>query len=118
MTLLRGQIHLVDYPFTDGSGTKARPALIVQNDLDNARLLNTIVVQITGLTRRALEPTQYLIELSTLAGMQSGLILDSVVNCANLCTLHHSRIIRLLGSLPPASMADIEGCLKAALAIS
>src|SRR4051812_33949177 len=113
MTLLRGQVYLVDYPFADGTRTKARPALVVQNDADNLRLVNTIVAQITSVTRRALEPTQYLVELGTPAGVQSGLIMDSVVNCVNLCTLHHSRIIRLLGSLPAASMADVENCLKA-----
>jgi len=37
---------------------------VIQNDRDNQRLLNTIVVQITSVTRRALEPTQLLIELT------------------------------------------------------
>ena len=53
-----------------------RPALVIQNNRDNSRLLNTIVVQITSVTRRALEPTQLLIELDTPAGQQSGLRQD------------------------------------------
>ena len=46
-------------------GAKVRPALVVQNDRDNQRLLNTIVAQVTGMTKRSLESTQVLIELAT-----------------------------------------------------
>lgn len=101
MTVKRGDVVLVDFPFSDASGSKARPALVIQNDLDNARLVNTIVAQITGLTRRSLEPTQCRIDLQSAEGKQSGLLMDSVVNCVNLCTLHGSKILRSLGALPP-----------------
>ncbi len=37
----RGDVVLLDYPYADGSGSKVRPALIVQNDGDNQRLTNT-----------------------------------------------------------------------------
>jgi mRNA-degrading endonuclease toxin of MazEF toxin-antitoxin module len=52
-------------PPTPQGGAKVRPALVVQNDRDNQRLVNTIVVQITSVTRRALAPTQLLIALAT-----------------------------------------------------
>ncbi|NLX14023.1 MAG: type II toxin-antitoxin system PemK/MazF family toxin [Phycisphaerales bacterium] len=32
-----GQIILLEYPFTDGSGCKVRPALIVSSDVFNSR---------------------------------------------------------------------------------
>ena len=47
MTVNRGDVVLVDYPFTTG-GAMMRPALVVQNDRDNARMTNTIVAQISG----------------------------------------------------------------------
>ena len=115
MNVQRGDVVLVDYPYTTGGGTKVRPVLVIQNDRDNQRLLNTIVAQITGVTRRALEPTQLLIEIATPAGQQSGLRQDSVVNCANLLTLDRGRVIRKLGSLPDALMQKVNNCLKAAL---
>ena len=65
MTVQRGDVVLVDFPFTGGAGAKVRPALVVQNDRDNQRLLNTIVAQVTGMTKRSLESTQVLIELAT-----------------------------------------------------
>src|SRR5262247_4891705 len=83
MNVQRGDVVLVDYPYATGGGTKVRPVLVVQNDQDNQRLLNTIVAQITSVTRRALEPTQLLIEIATPAGQQSGLRQNSVVNCVN-----------------------------------
>ncbi len=91
MNVQRGDVVLVDYPYSGGGGTKLRPALVVQNDRDNRRLLNTIVAQITSVTRRSAEPTQIVIDLATPEGMQSGLRQDSVVNAVNLLTLDKGR---------------------------
>jgi mRNA interferase MazF len=117
MTVRRGDVVLALYPFASGAGATTRPVLVVQNDRDNQRLTNTIVVQITSNLRRAREPTHRLIELATPEGRQSGLLTDSVVSCVNVVTVHESRITRVIGSLPPATMADINNCLRAALAL-
>jgi mRNA interferase MazF len=66
MNIQRGDIVLVDYPYTSSSETKVRPVLVIQNDRDNQRLKNTIVVQITSQTQRSLEPTQLLIKIATM----------------------------------------------------
>jgi mRNA interferase MazF len=34
----RGDVVLLDYPYADGSGSKVRPVLIVQNDRDNLKV--------------------------------------------------------------------------------
>ena len=44
----RGEVVLVDFPYTDGRASKVRPALVVQNDQDNALLRDTVVALITG----------------------------------------------------------------------
>jgi mRNA interferase MazF len=111
----RGEVVIVDWPFASGKGKKPRPALVVQNDRDNARLSNTSLAMITSVTRRALEPTQYLIELHTAEGQQSGLVHDSVVNCAHLLTVEQSRILQTIGNLSTSTMQKIGDCLKAAL---
>jgi len=119
MTVRRGDIVLLDYPFASGGGSKVRPALVVQNDVDNNRLLNTIVVMITSRTSRAgSEPTQLLIDISTPDGRQSGLIMNSAVNCANLFTIGQNKVMRVLGHLSPPLMSKVELCLKAALDVS
>ncbi len=117
MKVRRGDVVLIDFPFPSGGGAKVRPALVVQNDRDNQRLVNTIVIQITSITRRALEPTQLAVPLSSPAGIQGGLRQDSVVNCVNIATLHENTILHLLGSFPPATMQEVNARLKAALGL-
>ena len=114
MTVKRGDVVLVDYPFTTG-GAKVRPALIVQNDRDNARMANTIVAQISGNIARAHEATQHLIELAAEPGC--GLVRDSALIATNLLTMHQSDILRVLGSLSAATMAQIDDCLRMALGL-
>ena len=81
MRVNRGDVVLVDYPYTTG-GAKVRPALVVQNDRDNARMTNTIVAQISGNTAGANEATQHLIELAAEPGC--GLTRDSEIGRAHV----------------------------------
>ena len=119
MTFQRGDVVLVKFPFADGVGSKIRPALVVQCDANNSRLDNTIVAQITSRTRFArTEPAQFLIELATPAGQQSGLLNDSSVSCENLFTVRQDIVIRKIGSLSTDVMSQIDECLKASLGIS
>jgi mRNA interferase MazF len=113
----RGDVALLDYPFSDASGSKVRPVLIVQNDRDNLRLTSTIVVLITKNVSRAHEPTQLLIDISTPAGQQSGLNRTSAVTCTNLFTVSQVKILRIIGSLPAPVMAQIDACLKVAIGL-
>jgi mRNA interferase MazF len=112
MTVKRGDVVLVDYPFTTG-GAKVRPALIVQNDRDNGRMANTIVAQISGNLARVHEATQHRIELAVEPGC--GLARDSALIATNLLTMRQSDVLRVLGSLSAATMAQIDDCLRIAL---
>jgi mRNA interferase MazF len=118
MDVHRGDVMLVDYPYASGTGTKVRPVLVVQNELDNQRLANTIVAQITSATRRAKEPTQLLIDITSVDGQQSGLRQNSVVNCVNLLTLDKAKILRTIGSLSDSQMQKVNDCLKVALGLT
>lgn len=117
MTYRRGDIVVVSFPFSSGTGAKARPALVVQSDVNNRRLTNVIVAAITTTTHRSGEPTQLLIEVATPAGQQSGLVHDSVVTCENLATIEQRLILRTIGALTPDALARIDGCVKAALGL-
>ena len=115
----RGDVVLLDFPFSGGIGSKVRPALVVQNDRDNARLQSTIVAMITSRTQRApIEPTQLLIDITTPHGRASGLLMNSAVNCVNLFTVHQNKVLRTLGKLSPALLTRIDHCLKETLGIS
>jgi mRNA interferase MazF len=115
MTPQRGDVLLVRYPFSSGVGAKVRPALVVQNDQNNRRLSNIIMVAITTTTHRSGQPTQLLIEAASPIGRQAGLLRDSVVTCENLATIDKGLILRNIGSLPAIVMDEINDCLKAAL---
>jgi mRNA interferase MazF len=118
MRVQRGDVVLLPIAFTSGGGVKLRPALVVQSDHNNARLNDTIVAIITKTMHRATrERTQLLIDINTPEGQQSGLLHASAVKCEHLDTVSMADITRVIGSLPPATMTQIQGCLKAALAI-
>jgi mRNA interferase MazF len=112
----RGEIAIANLRPHDPRA-KVRPTLIVQNDADNARMANTIVVMITGNVRRAGEPTQLLIDESHPDWLLSGLHQPSVVNCSNIYTIQQAYVSRVIGSLSDATMSQISDCLKFALGI-
>lgn len=116
MRVQRADVVLVDYPYSDRTGSKVRPCLVVQNDRNNQRLDDTIVVTISRTTHRApVEPTQLLIDLNTPAGRQSGLLFTSAVQCETVLTIDRQFIIRKIGSLPPATMQQVNDCIKSSL---
>jgi mRNA interferase MazF len=114
--LQRGDVVVVNFTPTNPNAT-VRPALVIQNDLDNNRMANTIVVQITSNTRRAAEDTQLLIDQSHPDWSAAGLHRPSVVNCSNIATVKRQDVLRSIGSLSDATMAEIDCCIKAALGI-
>ena len=116
MKYTRGDIVLADLPYSDRSGAKVRPALVVQNDRNNARLDDVIVAMLTRTTTRSSsEPTQLLIDVTTPIGTSTGLLHTSAVKCEHLLTLHKSFIQRVIGHLPDSLMRQVDDCLKVSL---
>ncbi|MGO9467820.1 MAG: type II toxin-antitoxin system PemK/MazF family toxin [Isosphaeraceae bacterium] len=111
----RGDVVLVDYPFSSGGGFKRRPALVLQNDRDNARLTSTIIAMITSHTARVYEDTQLLIDITTPEGQRTGLRQDSAVICNNLFTIEKRLVLQRIGALSANLMSQIDVCLKATL---
>jgi mRNA interferase MazF len=118
MTPRRGDIVLVRFPFSSGTGGKLRPALVVQNDHNNRRLANVILAAITTRTHHSGEPTQLLVDPSSAEGRSSGLRQVSCVSCENLATVEQRLVERRLGNLPDAVMEQINACLSSSLDIA
>lgn len=75
----RGDVVLVDWQFSDRTGSKIRPALVVQADSLNRQLDDTILALISSSRRRAIgASTRLLIDILTPDGQQTGLRLNSV----------------------------------------
>lgn len=113
----RGDVVIVDFPFTSGTQSKVRPALVVQSDRVNRRLSKTIVAMITGHLRRAAEPTQLLVDPATPDGASCGLHGPSLVSCTNLYTIDQASVKKVIGNLSANAMMSVDGRLREALGL-
>jgi mRNA interferase MazF len=113
----RGDVIIVDFPFTSGIQSKVRPALVVQNDRENQRLTKTIIALITGNLRRANEPTHCLIDPTIPDEATSGLRGPSLISCINLYTVDQANVARTIGSLSATAIQKVDACLKNALGL-
>jgi mRNA-degrading endonuclease toxin of MazEF toxin-antitoxin module len=110
--MTRGEVVEVDWPYSDWTGTKKRPAVVVQADFLNGLIDDTILVQITS-TRHGIPGTEVLLDPAIETG--SGLSKLCVASCCNVLTTDQARIPRTIGYLSDAAMQQINGCLKAVL---
>jgi mRNA interferase MazF len=117
MKVSRGDVVLVDYPFSDRTGSKVRPALVVQANFLNRRIDDTILAAISRSSHRA-STTQLFIEISTPEGAQSGLRQNSMIQCENLLTYDRGLLIAKIGDLTPYLMQQVNDCLKTALELA
>ncbi|HEX3870617.1 MAG TPA: type II toxin-antitoxin system PemK/MazF family toxin [Pirellulales bacterium] len=113
----RGDVVIVDFPFTSGAQSKIRPALVVQNDRDNRKLSKTIVVMITGNLRRKGESTHMLVDPGDPAAASSGLHGPSLVSCVNVYTIDQASVKQIIGNLSQAAMKSVDVCLREALGV-
>jgi mRNA interferase MazF len=118
MNVSRGDVVLVDFPFASGTAQKLRPAVVVQNDMNNRRLATTILAPITTNVRHQNEPTQVAIDPSTSDGSPTGLLRLSAIKCENLATVETRLVRRKIGIAPASLLGQLESALKASLALT
>jgi mRNA interferase MazF len=111
----RGDVVEVDWPFTDLSGTKPRPAVVVQADYLNGLIDDTIYIKIQS-TAYGIPGTEVRIDPSVES--ISGLSKVCYVSCKDILTRDQSLVLRTVGLLSDAAMKQIEACLRAVLEIS
>jgi len=109
----RGDVVMVEFPYTDTARSKVRPAVVVQNDRDNQRLRKTVIAMITGNLRRRGDPSHLFIDPA--AEPSTGLQYPSLVSCNNLLTAEQTDIRQRIGHLSDALKQQLNDCLKAAL---
>jgi mRNA interferase MazF len=111
---VRGEVYLVRFDPTEGSEMgKTRPALIIQNDTANRTSPVTIVAAITSkFNPSRLYPTEVLIQSG-----EAGLTLDSVVLLNQIRSVDKVRLVSLVGSVKPQTMAEVEQAIKVSLGL-
>ena len=107
----RGDVVVVDWQYSDRTGSKLRPAIVVQADFLNGVIDDTVLVQVTGTTRSAVTE----VVLDPRHEYRAGLTRLSFVMCNNLLTIDQTLIHRKIGELSAAALLRIEDCLKTAL---
>lgn len=110
----RGEIVEVNWPYSDLSGTKLRPAVVIQADFLNGIIDDTILVKITG-TSFGIPGTE--VELDPLREPVSGLNKLCYASCNNILTRDQVLLSRPVGSLSDATIAQIEVCLRKVLGL-
>jgi mRNA interferase MazF len=114
MNFRRGAIVLADILYSDRSGSKRRPVLVVSTDANNAVIDDYILAAISSTTRNGAF-THVFVDPSTPEGHGSGLLHPSYIQCENLFTLDRQFILRSLGQLSGVPLQQVNDCLKAAL---
>lgn len=116
MNVSRGDVALARFPHASGGRGKKRPVVVVQAEAYNQRLRHAIVAEVT--TNLISDPANLTIDVSTDDGRATGLAQDSAVTCLHLATMGEERFSKVIGRLSTEMMAKLDGCLKAALALS
>jgi len=110
----RGDVVLVDWPFSDRMGSKLRPAIVIQADFLNGLIDDTVLVQITSKAHH-IPGTE--VQLDPRTETASGLLHVCFEFCPNLLTIDESLIEQVIGVLSAATMNRIDDCVKATLGL-
>jgi len=113
--LLRGDIYLVNLDPKIGKEIgKARPAVIIQNDIGNKFSPVTIIAPISS----AKEITKPLPIMIFLKKGEGGLTKDSYVDCGQIRTVDkNQRLITKYGTLDKTKMLEVDKALKVSLSL-
>lgn len=110
----RGKVILTPFPFTDLSGNKVRPAVIVSRDDRGGA--DVVVAFISSVFDPAhLHPAEVLLQDSDPEFGTTGLKVSSVFRMDKLATISRAVILGELGEVPPTLQNQLDVKLKQAL---
>ncbi|MGH7966834.1 MAG: type II toxin-antitoxin system PemK/MazF family toxin [Candidatus Binatia bacterium] len=109
----RGTVVLAPFPFTDLSGRKVRPALVVSRSDRSGR--DAVLAFITTHRGHTLLMTDLLIEDSHPDFGQTGLKRSSVIKLDKLVTVETAILLGELGELSAALLQEVDKKLRYAL---
>lgn len=114
VTLARGDVVITAFPFTDLSGSKRRPAVVLAVNPGHPDVILAFISSVIP----AMVAASDLPLLPTDADFaQSGLKVPSVIRLNKLVTLERQLVIRRIGSLPSHRLRRLDEKLVVALGI-
>ena len=115
--LRRGSVILVRYPFTDLSGAKVRPAVILTPDKFLSRMDDVLCLFISSSMPGELLPTDFVLEEKHPSFAKTGLRYRSVLRAHKLALLNKSLVVRALGEMSADLMNEVNPRLRLALGL-
>ena len=112
-TFDRRQVVVVDVPFSDGTGAKPRPALIISDHSFHSALPDVIVCPISSQPRWYTKPGLGDCAIRTWQALN--LRYPSTVRVSKILSVDKKIIRKKLGILAQPDMADVESALRTAL---
>ena len=104
----KGDIILVPFPFSDLSGNKLRPSLvIIETERDITVAFITTQIQWK-------EPTDMVLKPTTINGLKK----ESLIRLSKLATIDKDIVVGRLGSLTVMEMVELNNNLKVILKLS
>lgn len=113
-TYKRGDVVLVNFPYSNLTQVVQRPALIVQDETVSTGFNQWIVVQITSNLIRT-GPSRVRVNKSSPEGRQMKLLQDSVIMTDKIATLDNREILDTVGRCP--IMPQVDSALKKILGL-
>ncbi|HEY9582797.1 MAG TPA: type II toxin-antitoxin system PemK/MazF family toxin [Candidatus Paceibacterota bacterium] len=101
----KGTVVLVPFPFTDLSGSKVRPAVIISSGIKGDDVVVAFVSSQDNLEK---DPFSISLEQSIINGLKT----RSIIRCSKLATLDKKIILGELGVLEPANIKLLNKKLK------
>jgi mRNA interferase MazF len=109
--LFRGDVVLTRFPFTDLTGAKLRPAIVVSK----GQIGDDLILMAVSSVLRADPETDYTIESSHPEFSSTGLRARSVLRAHKLAAVERSVVTRRLGRLGPGLLAEVDRLLREVL---
>lgn len=107
----RGEVVLVRFIFSDETGERKRPAVIVSSDTYHQSRQEVIIAAVTSRTDRVLVGDHFISDWQN-----AGLLFPSVAT-GIMRTIKQAMITRKLGTMPQPDMQAIEDNLRYALGL-
>lgn len=101
----KGDLVLVPFPFTDLSGQKVRPALILSSERKSE---DCIVAFLSSIKNKKI----YSFDFPVTSSKRNGLKVNSVIKISKIATLEKRTILGRLGTLESVELKQIDIKLK------
>src|SRR5262245_400480 len=108
----RGDVVAVSFPFSDASGAKTRPTIVLSTPVYHDDWDELLLVAVTTRQPRKTRPS----DCALRDWKHAGLTQPSWVRC-HLATSHYARIQQRLGRLSDRDLAAVDQCLRSALGL-